>query len=67
MTSLAFIIGCLPLAFATGAGAGARNSMGTAVVGGMTAATILGLILIPVLFVVIETITADLNKKRNHK
>jgi hydrophobe/amphiphile efflux-1 (HAE1) family protein len=57
MTSLAFIIGCLPLAFATGAGAGARNSMGTAVVGGMLAATIIGVVIIPALFVVIEEVT----------
>lgn len=57
MTSLAFIIGCLPLAFATGAGAGARNSMGTAVVGGMLAATIIGVVIIPILFVVIEEVT----------
>jgi multidrug efflux pump len=56
MTSLAFIIGCFPLAIATGAGAGARNSMGTAVVGGMFTATTLGIFLIPVLFVVIEKI-----------
>jgi len=54
MTSLAFIIGCIPLAMATGAGAGARVSMGTAVVGGMLAATSLGIFLIPVLFVFIE-------------
>jgi len=57
MTSLAFIIGCIPLAIATGAGAGARNSMGTAVVGGMLAATTLGIFLIPVLFVVVERVT----------
>lgn len=54
MTSLAFIIGCLPLMFASGAGAAARNAMGTAVVGGMTISTILGLFLIPALFVMIE-------------
>jgi hydrophobe/amphiphile efflux-1 (HAE1) family protein len=59
MTSLAFIIGCIPLAIATGAGAGARVSMGTAVVGGMLAATSIGIFLIPVLFVIIERI----NKK----
>ena len=41
MTSLAFIIGCLPLAVATGAGAAARNNMGIAVVGGMIVATVL--------------------------
>ncbi len=54
MTSLAFIIGCMPLVLATGAGAGARNSMGTAVVGGMFMATSIGIFLIPVLFVLIE-------------
>jgi multidrug efflux pump subunit AcrB len=64
MTSLAFIIGCIPLATATGAGAGARNSMGTAVVGGMVTATALGLFLIPVLFVVIEQMqTINLRNK----
>ncbi len=54
MTSLAFIIGCLPLAVASGAGAGARNAMGVTVVGGMTIATGLGIFLIPVLFVIVE-------------
>lgn len=65
MTSLAFIIGCIPLAAATGAGAGARNSMGTAVVGGMLAATAMGIFLIPVLFVVVEKITEKLISWRN--
>jgi HAE1 family hydrophobic/amphiphilic exporter-1 len=68
MTSLAFIIGCLPLAVATGAGAAARNSMGTAVVGGMLFATSLGIFLIPVFFVVVETISAKLGMlKHFHK
>lgn len=62
MTSLAFIIGCLPLAMATGAGAGARNAMGTAVVGGMLVATSLGIFLIPVLFVVVEKMTSKLQQ-----
>jgi len=56
MTSFAFILGVLPLAFATGAGAGARNSVGTAVAGGMLASTFLSIIFIPVLYVVIRTI-----------
>ena len=64
MTSLAFIIGCIPLAIATGAGAGARKAMGTTVVGGMLTATVLGIFLIPVLFVVIEKITGKLNFSR---
>ncbi len=54
MTSFAFILGCMPLALATGPGAGARVSMGNAVVGGMTVATSFGIFMIPVLFVVVE-------------
>lgn len=65
MTVLTFVIGCLPLVFATGAGAGARNAMGTAVVGGMAIATGLGLFLIPVLFVVIEWAIAKMGKHEN--
>ena len=53
MTSLAFILGCLPLALASGAGAASRNSMGTAVVGGMTFAVVLGLFLIPVMYFIV--------------
>src|SRR5688572_15808636 len=56
MTSFAFILGVLPLAFATGAGAGARNSVGTAVAGGMLASTFLSIFFIPVLYVIIRTI-----------
>ena len=56
MTSFAFILGVLPLAFATGAGAGARNSVGTSVAGGMLASTFLSVIFIPVLYVVIRTL-----------
>ncbi|SEN57159.1 hydrophobic/amphiphilic exporter-1, HAE1 family/multidrug efflux pump [Sphingomonas gellani] len=53
MTSLAFVFGVLPLAITTGAGAGGQNAIGRAVVGGMLSATILGVILIPVFFVVV--------------
>ena len=56
MTSLAFILGVLPLVFATGAGQEARHSVGTAVAGGMFLSTFLNTIFIPVLYVVIETI-----------
>jgi HAE1 family hydrophobic/amphiphilic exporter-1 len=56
MTSIAFILGVLPLAFATGAGAAARNSVGTTVAGGMLASTFLSIVFIPVLYVVIRTI-----------
>jgi hydrophobic/amphiphilic exporter-1 (mainly G- bacteria), HAE1 family len=54
MTALAFIVGCLPLAVATGSGAVSRRILGTVVVGGMTLSTILGLIFIPVTFSVVE-------------
>ncbi len=56
MTSFAFILGVLPLALATGAGAAARNSVGTTVAGGMLASTFLSIIFIPVLYVVIRTL-----------
>ena len=56
MTSFAFILGVMPLALATGAGAGARNSVGTSVAGGMLASTFLSVIFIPVLYVVIRTL-----------
>ena len=56
MTSFAFILGVMPLALATGAGAAARNSVGTAVAGGMLASTFLSIFFIPVLYVVIRTI-----------
>src|SRR5882672_6284483 len=54
MTSFAFLLGVLPLVVATGAGAASRRALGTAVFGGMAAATLLGVFIIPVLYVVIE-------------
>lgn len=66
MTSFAFILGCLPLAIATGPGAGARVSMGNAVVGGMTIATFFGIFLIPVLFVVVEKFFSRKKKQDDH-
>jgi multidrug efflux pump len=51
MTSLAFVLGVLPLAIATGAGAGARRSMGTGVVGGMLASTFVATVFVPLFFV----------------
>jgi hydrophobe/amphiphile efflux-1 (HAE1) family protein len=50
MTSLAFILGVMPLAFSTGAGAGARRSVGTGVMGGMIAATFLAIFFVPLFF-----------------
>ncbi|RWM10710.1 MAG: efflux RND transporter permease subunit [Mesorhizobium sp.] len=54
MTAFAFILGVLPLMFATGAGAASRQSIGTTVFGGMVAATILSLVFVPVFYAVIE-------------
>jgi HAE1 family hydrophobic/amphiphilic exporter-1 len=54
MTSFAFILGCVPLALASGSGAIARKVMGTAVIGGMAAATVIAIFLIPVTFYVVE-------------
>jgi multidrug efflux pump subunit AcrB len=54
MTSFAFILGVTPLLIATGAGGASRRSLGTAVFGGMNAATLLAIFIVPVLFVVIQ-------------
>jgi HAE1 family hydrophobic/amphiphilic exporter-1 len=71
MTSFAFIFGVSPLVFATGAGAVARQTIGWSVLGGMLAATALGVFIIPVLFILIIRLTygkqklADLQAKHN--
>ena len=54
MTSFAFIFGCIPLWIATGAGSVARQIMGTAVIGGMLAASGIGIFLIPAIFYMVE-------------
>jgi len=59
MTSLAFVLGVVPLVFSTGAGAAARRSMGTGVFGGMLAATFIATIFVPLFF----TMTASLRKR----
>jgi hypothetical protein len=56
MTSFAFILGCVPLAIASGAGALSRQVMGSAVIGGMLAATCIAIFIIPVTFYVVEKI-----------
>jgi multidrug efflux pump len=54
MTSFAFILGVVPLTIASGAGANSQISLGTAMVGGMTAATLFGVVFIPTLYVIIK-------------
>ncbi|HEY7402687.1 MAG TPA: multidrug efflux RND transporter permease subunit [Candidatus Angelobacter sp.] len=57
MTSFAFVLGCVPLWTASGAGSVARQIMGTTVIGGMLAATLIAVFIIPVLFVVVEKLS----------
>ena len=57
MTAFSFILGVIPLLIATGAGASSRRALGTAVFGGMVASTVLGVILIPMLYVVVQRIS----------
>jgi HAE1 family hydrophobic/amphiphilic exporter-1 len=54
MTSFAFILGCVPLWTASGAGSVARQIMGTTVIGGMTAASLLGIFTVPAIFYLVE-------------
>ena len=63
MTSIAFILGVLPLYFASGAGAYGRHSVGTAVVGGMILSTFLNLFFIPVLYVILKTLLGIFSRK----
>jgi len=63
MTSMAFIMGAVPLAIATGAGANSRHSIGTGLIGGMVAATSLALFFVPLFFVLIESLSARFARK----
>jgi hydrophobic/amphiphilic exporter-1 (mainly G- bacteria), HAE1 family len=60
MTSLAFIMGILPLVYATGAGAASRQSLGTAVCGGMILSSVLGLYIVPIIYVTVSRLLAGL-------
>ena len=59
MTSIAFILGVTPLAISTGAGANSRHAIGTGVMGGMLGATVLGVLFVPVFFVVVRRLLGD--------
>ena len=65
MTSFAFVFGSLPLAVATGAGSASRKVLGTAVVFGMTAATLIGIFIIPVFYVLLQGLS-ERTKGRQH-
>jgi len=59
MTSLAFVMGVLPLAFSVGAGAEMRRAMGVAVLSGMIGVTVFGIFLTPVFYVVLRSLTGN--------
>ncbi|MBW4646677.1 MAG: efflux RND transporter permease subunit [Goleter apudmare HA4340-LM2] len=67
MTAFSTLLGIFPLTIATGAGAGSRQSLGTAVFGGMLIATFLSLFVVPVLYIVIKSITERLFKSNRHQ
>ncbi len=64
MTALSFVLGTLPLLIATGAGAGSRKALGTAVFGGMIVATILGVLLTPAIYRMIQGLSESVRRKR---
>ncbi|MEJ2609321.1 MAG: multidrug efflux RND transporter permease subunit [Candidatus Thiodiazotropha sp.] len=59
MTSIAFILGVMPLVLSTGAGANSRHAIGTGVMGGMVGATLLGVLFVPVFFVAVRRLLGD--------
>jgi len=63
MTSLAFMLGVLPLAISTGAGAQSRHAIGTSVLGGMIAATFLAIFFVPLFYVLVMKLTWKLRGK----
>ncbi len=65
MTAISFILGILPLVFATGSGSNSRHSLGTAVLGGMIAATLLSFFIVPVIYIIIKELEERMNKRGN--
>jgi multidrug efflux pump len=64
MTSVAFILGCVPLAIAVGASSNSRHSIGTGVIGGMLGATVIAVFFIPMFYYVIETAAGRFGRKK---
>ena len=65
MTSLAFAFGVLPLAIAMGAGANARHSIGTGIIGGMIGETTLAMLYVPLFFYLFDRMTERLSRKKD--
>ncbi len=64
MTSFAFILGVVPLVVATGAGAASRRALGTAVIGGMLASTLLAVLFVPIFYVVMQRFSERLAARK---
>ena len=64
MTSFAFILGCVPLAIATGPGANSLRAIGTGVIGGMLASTIVAIFFVPLFFWLLESLSERSAKKK---
>jgi multidrug efflux pump subunit AcrB len=62
MTSFAFILGCMPLAFGSGVGCACRNSLGTGIIGGMLGSTLIGTLFVPLLYVLVTNISERFSK-----
>ena len=67
MTAFTFILGVLPMVWATGAASGSRRSLGTPVFWGMTIGTIIGLVFIPLLYILVQTVVDKIYHKNTHK
>ena len=67
MTAIAFILGVVPLLVATGAGAASRRSIGTTVFSGMMAATIVGIVFVPILFTLFERVSEGLTRRGDRR
>lgn len=63
MTSLAFVLGCVPLAVATGGSANSRHSIGTGVIGGMLGATLIAIFFVPLFFFLLEKLSSRASRK----
>jgi multidrug efflux pump len=66
MTSLAFILGCVPMAIATGAGANSLRAIGTGVIGGMLASTVVATFFVPLFFVLLEDTTGFFARRKGN-
>ncbi len=67
MTSMAFVLGVVPLVISTGAGSASQNAIGTGVAGGMISGTVLAIFLVPVFYVVIRKITRRFSRAKNRE